>query len=35
MERFRAIEKGNVLARDEIESLVDLIMAWILGQMEK
>ena len=35
IQKWHGIKKGNVLDRDEIDFLVDLIMAWIQGQMEK
>lgn len=34
IQKWHGIKKGNVLAREEIDFLVNLIMAWIQGQME-
>ena len=35
IQKWHGIKKGNVLASEEIEFLVDLIVAWIQGQLEE
>ena len=35
IQKWHGIEKGRPLGHEEVESLVDLIMAWIQGQVEK
>ena len=35
IQKWHGIKKGNALDRDEIDFLVDLVMAWIQGQVEK